>query len=191
MRVLVACGHQPDRGIMKRPTAITVFGVLNIGFAAFGLIGILFAAAVFSMARNSGNPMLDIMRNNPSYAAWIKITIPLGVLSSLALLASGIGVLMMKNWARKLAIAYAIFSLVFGLVGQVVNFVYLAKPMMEQAGRSRGPESVGAIGGAIGSVIGGCFGMVYPIVLLIFMLRPKLVATFNPAPVAPGLPPFE
>ena len=135
--------------------------------------------------------MLDIMRSNPSYAAWIKITIPLGVLSSLALLASGIGLLMMKNWARKLAIAYAIFSLVFGLVGQVVNFVYLAKPMMEQAGRSRGPESVGAIGGAIGSVIGGCFGMVYPIVLLIFMLRPKLVAAFNPAPVAPGLPPFE
>ena len=106
---------------MKRPTAITVFGVLNIGFAALGLIGILFAAAVFSMARNSGNPMLDIMRSNPSYAAWIKITIPLGVLSSLALLASGIGLLMMKNWARKLAIAYAIFSLVFGLVGQVVN----------------------------------------------------------------------
>lgn len=174
---------------MKRPTAITVFGVLNIGFAALGLVGLLFTVMMFAQSGASHNPMIQIFRDNPAYAAWIKITIPLGLLSSLALLASGIGLLLMKNWARVLAIAYAIFSLVFGLVGQVVNYLYLVKPMMEQASQARGPEAGAAIGGAIGGVLGGCIGMVYPIVLLIFMLRPKLVAAFQPAPVMPSMPP--
>jgi hypothetical protein len=29
---------------------------------------------------------------------------------------------------------------------------------------------------------GGCFGMIYPILLLIFMLVPKVSAAFRPAP---------
>jgi hypothetical protein len=173
---------------MKRPTAITVFAVLNIGFAALGFFGILFSAVMFRAMRDSGNPVFQIMRDNPSYAAWVKISIPISLLSSLVLLASGIGLWLMKNWARKLAIADALFSLGFGLVGQVMNFFYLVQPLMEQASHKRGPEAFGAAGGAVGGVIGGCFGMIYPIVLLIFMLRPTLVAAFQPEPVAPVLP---
>jgi hypothetical protein len=44
-----------------------------------------------------------------------------------------------------------------------------------------------AIGGAVGGVMGGCFGMIYPILLLIFMTRPKVVAAFRGA-MPPSLP---
>ena len=46
-----------------------------------------------------------------------------------------------------------------------------------------------AIGGAIGSSIGGCFALIYPVLLLIFMTRPKLAAAFQPGPGGAGFPP--
>jgi hypothetical protein len=95
---------------------------------------------------------------------------------------------MMKPWARKLSIAYAIYALVFGVVGIVVNFLFVVRPMLEQAQGRQGPEAAGAIGGAFGGTIGGCFGLVYPILLLIFMTRPNVVAAFRTA-VPPPPPP--
>jgi hypothetical protein len=69
----------------------------------------------------------------------------------------------------------------------IVNFIFLVRPMLEQAQNQRGPEAAGAIGGAAGGMIGGCFGLVYPIILLIFMFRPTLAAAFRPADQPPPL----
>lgn len=62
------------------------------------------------------------------------------------------------------------------------------RPMLEEASRKQGPEAAAAIGGAIGGTVGGCFGLIYPILLLIFMTRPKLVAAFNPPDAPPVMP---
>jgi hypothetical protein len=174
---------------MQRPVSVTVFGILNIAFAAFGVFGIFTTLALFSMEGAAANPVLKIMRENPAYAGWLKITIPLGVLACAALLACGIGLLMMKRWARKLAIGYGIYAIVFGLIGVIVNFVFLFRPLMQEAAQRQGPEAAGAIGGAIGGTAGGCFGMIYPILLLIFMTRPKVLAAFSSSNTPPALPP--
>jgi len=63
---------------MKRPVTVTVFGILNIGFSVFGLFGIIATIALFSAGANSNNPVINIMRENPGFAAWMKISIPLG-----------------------------------------------------------------------------------------------------------------
>jgi hypothetical protein len=105
------------------------------------------------------------------------------------LLIAGIGLLLMKSWARTLSIIYAIYALVAGVLGLVVNFMFLVRPMLERAGQQHGPEAAGALGGAIGGTFGGCLGLVYPILLLIFMTRPKLVAAFQPTSVPPPIPP--
>jgi hypothetical protein len=63
-------------------------------------------------------------------------------------------------------------------VGTVVNYFFLMRPMLEQAHQKQGPEAVGAMAGAIGGTIGGCFGLIYPILLLVFMMRPNVVAAF-------------
>ena len=118
---------------MQRPVSVTVFGLLNIGFAAFGVFGIIATLALFSMEGATANPAWKIMRENAAYAGWLKITIPLGVLACLALLARGIGLLMMKGWARKLAIGYSIYAIVFSLIGIVVNFVFLFRLLLQEA----------------------------------------------------------
>jgi hypothetical protein len=165
---------------MQRPTSVTVFGILNIVFAVFGVFGLIASIALFFVPAGSNNPVIKIMHENPAYASWLKICIPLGLLSCAALLAAGIGLLCLKSWARRLSIAYAIYAIVFGILGTVVNFMFLTRPMIEQAQQQHGPEAAGAIGGVIGGTIGGCFSLIYPVLLLIFMLRPKVVAAFQP-----------
>lgn len=165
---------------MQRPTSVTVFGVLNIAFAAFGFIGTLASMALFMMPGNSSNPVLKIMQDSPAYAAWIKVSIPLGLLACGALLAAGIGLMLLKPWARQLTIGYAIYALGFGVIGMVVNFLFLIRPMLQQAREQHGAEAAGAIGGAIGGSVGGCLGMIYPILLLVFMFRPNVMAAFRP-----------
>ena len=42
------------------------------------------------------------MENNPAYATWVKASIPIGLRGNCCLLlAAGIGLLMLKEWARK------------------------------------------------------------------------------------------
>lgn len=172
---------------MQRPVSVNVFGILNIVFALFGVFGAIATVGLFSVTDASSNPVVRIMLENPNYAAWLKLTIPLGLVASALLLAAGIGLLLLKSWARKLSIAYAIFAILFGILGTVVNYLYLVRPLLEEAQRSQGPEAAGAIGGAIGGIIGGCLGLVYPILLMIFMTRPKIVAAFQ-RPEPPPMP---
>ena len=167
---------------MQRPTSVTVFGVLNIVFAALGIFGLIGSIILFLIPVGSNNPVIKIMHENPAYAAWLKICIPLGLLRCAALLAAGIGLLRLKSWARILSIVYAIYAVVFDILAVVINFFFIIQPMLEQARQQHGPEAVGAIGGAIGGTIGGCFGLIYPVLLLIFMLRPNVVAAFRPLP---------
>ena len=66
---------------MQRPTTVTVFGILNIAFAILGVFGIFASFALLSASAMSNNPVVTIIRDNPAYAAWMKISIPLGILS--------------------------------------------------------------------------------------------------------------
>ncbi len=174
--------------IMQRPASVTTFGILNIVFAALGVIGIIGTILMFSMTDGSHNPAIKIMRESPAYAGWLKLSIALGLLSSAALLAAGIGLLALKPWARKLSIGYAIYAIAFGLLNLGMSFMFVFRPLLEEASRKQGPEAAGAIGGAVGGTFGGCFGLVYPILLLIFMTRPKVTAAFRPPEMPPELP---
>jgi len=106
------------------------------------------------------------------------------------LLTAGIGLLMLKEWARKavhrLTAIYA-HRVWPGWNGAELS-VFITRPLVERASQAHGPEAAGAIGGAIGGSMGGCFGMVYPIILLIFMLRPAVAAAFRPASTPPPMP---
>jgi hypothetical protein len=167
---------------MQRPTSVTVFGILNIIFAALGIFGTIASIVLFLAPPDPNNPMIKIMYENPAYAIWFKVEIPLGILSGAALLAAGIGLLCLKSWARTLSMAYAIYAILFGILGMVANFIFLYRPMAEKL---QGPAAAGATGAMIGGSIGGCLSLIYPILLLIFMRRPTVTAAFHPPPPAP------
>ena len=175
---------------MQRPTSVTVFGILNIVFAVLGIISLLAMAALFAaVGTNSNNPVIQLIQNNPAYAAWMKFSLVLGVPVAVVLLAAGIGLLKLKPWARIVSIAYGIYAIVMVLASLVVNYIFLLQPMLQQAHQLQGPQAAAAIGGAVGGTFGSCFGLIYPILLLIFMMRPNVVAAFRPPAPADSQPP--
>jgi hypothetical protein len=174
---------------MQRPASVTVFGILNIVFAGLGIFGLLSSLVVMALPAQQNNPALQLMRDSPVLHAWSLVAIPLGLLSVVALLVSGIGLLNFQSWARKLAIAYGFYAIVLGIIGQVISFLFLYRPLLELAQRLRGPEAAGVMGGLIGGIFGGCLGFVYPVLLIIFMMRPQVVAACRaPDQGAPAVP---
>jgi hypothetical protein len=168
--------------MQERPMSVTIFGILNIGFAAFGLLSLLLSTVFLSQMNTGANPVLKAMNDNPAYVTWTKISVPVGGIASVVLLAAGIGLLMLKNWARVVSIGYSIYAIVGGIIGGIVMFNVFESMLHQGAG---GSPSVMIIGAMVGSLIGIVFALVYPILLIIFMTRPKIIAAFGPAqPVA-------
>ncbi len=165
---------------MERPTSVTVFGILNIVFAALGLVGLLMTMALFSQeSADTRNPVIKLIHDNQTYAAWMKISAGLGLAACAVLLVAGIGLLALKPWARVVSIGYSIYTLLMTGAGMVINYIYLVQPLLEQARQKQGPEATAAFAGAIGGMLGGCIGVVYPILLIIFMMRRNVVEAFR------------
>lgn len=172
---------------MHRPTSVTVFGILNIVKAGFGIFLAITSIALFLAPADSNNPSIKMLHENPAYAAWMKLFIPLGLLSCTVLLVAGIGLLCLKSWARTLSIAYAIYAICMGILSTAVSSIFLFQPFLKNHQDSQ--AAAAAMFGLIGGGIVVCLGLIYPILLLLFMLRPTVAAAFHP-PAQPQMKGF-
>ncbi len=163
---------------MHRPTSVTVFGILNIVKAGFGIFLTMTTTALVLARADSNNPFLKMLYDSPAYAAWLKLCIPLGLLSCTVLLVAGIGLLCLKSWARTLSIAYAIYGICMGILSTVVGSIFLIQPFLKNHQDSQAAAT--AMFGLIGGSISVCLGLIYPVLLLLFMLRPTVAAAFHP-----------
>lgn len=165
---------------MQRPISIIVFGILNFVFAAFGVIGLVASFALFSVPADSSDSVIKLMDQGPAYAAWLKVCIPLGMLGCAALLAAGFGLLALKSWARVLSIAYAIYAIALCLAALLINLIFMVQPMFQQVLPKQQLIAGVALGGPISGTLGELFWLIYPILLLVFMVSPKMAAAFRP-----------
>jgi prolipoprotein diacylglyceryltransferase len=169
------------KDMQQRPIAVTIFGILNIGFGVIGLLGMLVSMAVLSRTNVAANPILQEMYDNPNYIAWTKISMPLGGIAAVVLISAGIGLLLLKNWARLVSIGYGVYAILGGIVGGLVMLNIFASILRHNAG---GPSGFVVMFSLLGSIFGMVIGLAYPILLIIFMTRPKVVAAFGlPQPV--------
>ena len=168
---------------MQRPTSVTVFGVLNIVFGALGLLSTAVSMVVLFAVDAQAGAMDPFANVNPVWNMWIKVSIVLGVVAMLVLIASGIGLLNLRPWGRTLAIGYSIYAIAAGLIGTAMQFSYVVQPMLEQFEVHGGPEAAAAMATVIGGLLGGCIGLVYPALLWYYMTRQHVVAAFS------GIPP--
>jgi hypothetical protein len=163
---------------MERPTSVTVFGVLNLVFGGLGLICTPLSALVTHMGSQLGGQPGFAYLDDPVFKTYSTVSLGLGAVVSCLLIAAGIGLLKLKPWARTVSIGYAIYCYVALVAGYVVSYFLIWQPMLEDM--AEGPEGAAAVGGIIGGVFGGCFGMIYPTVLLVFMLLPSMRNVFYP-----------
>ena len=171
-------GMQPQ--LMPRP--IKVFGILNLVFAALGLFGTCFALLPFVVNLDTPNPVLDMMKENEFYYSYNVFTTILSFVLIVILGAAGIGLLQNRTWGRSLSVIYAVVNIAATLVSTVLAYIFVVQPLMEKAAQmAPGPEKLALQSGAFGGLIGGCFGLIYPIVLLAFMTRPRIAEALRQA----------
>jgi hypothetical protein len=185
-----------------RPASITVIAVLHFVFGGLGIVcvicsGISVAASGQSWMAPSGPNAADMQRlqddmqkaleSGPAFHAVQIGTIVVDLAVSLIMIVSGIGLLQLRPWGRRLSIIYAIlsiglkifeaaYSLLFTLplVNEFVN-THAAKSQEEQFAMNI--MRMVAIAPPIVQLV--C--MIYPIIVLFIMSRPKVRVAFREA----------
>jgi uncharacterized ion transporter superfamily protein YfcC len=174
---------------MERPTLVSACGILNIGFAAGRLVRLLLYIPFHARAVAHSASYTRRLQEHPFYAFWIHATIPLGLLSFVLLLVSGIGLLRMHPWARKLSIGYGVYGIVGGAAATVINFIFVVLPLFAKASfTDYGYIAPTALGAEIGTVILGLSALIYPVILIVFMTRPHIAAAFRAGAERSGVP---
>lgn len=164
---------------MNRPTAVTIFGIVNIAFAAIGLLSLVVVLTIFPPTPGDFDPAGDagLLRG------WTMITQGLGFVANLVLLASGVGLLQMRPWGRRLAIYYAIYAVVVTVISTAISFSMIESQMQGMGGPGGDERFVMGLA-IVGGVIGVAISLLHPGLLWYFMTRPKIAAAFGEAPIS-------
>lgn len=159
-------GELPPPGAV-RPTSVTVFGILNIVFGGLGLLCMPVALLpMFLPAEMQQGTQLG-----PGMKAYLGVTLVIGFFCNILLVATGIGLLNLKRWARQWSYYYAWFAIFMGVVGITIT-ILMSMSGMQGASEQKMAEEVG---GLIGGMCGGIIGLIYPIFLIVYMRRPNVV----------------
>ncbi len=150
----------------NRPVVATVFGVLNIVFGGLAVLGMLWALARVGPLLVRG--ITVEWEREPMYPLWWVASSCVRLLVSGVLVLAGVGLLTLRPWGRPLSIGYAIFAIAFVLATAVVNALLLA---------ARGH----VVWAAAAGLARMCVGLLYPVVLLVFMLHPSVAAALREA----------
>jgi hypothetical protein len=188
-----------------RPAAVVVIAVLNLVFGGLGLFctvcgGVMSVAggdrALTKMADAEQQRRAEAQRHRSQITERIRAKYPLyrvysvgnqvvTVLFSLALVASGIGLLYLQSWARWLAVGYAVLSILANLVDCVVNLVFLMPTEMEAFRAVPPANDQERIAYQVAQVVAPgmpCVLMLYPAVVLILLLLPSVGRAFRYEP---------
>jgi hypothetical protein len=152
--------------IAEKPMSIIVFGILNITFA---LLGPVFAPCILPV---SGGIIRKTMEPTAEYMIWSNTCFVLGLGFAIWLLITGIGLLMMKRWARKGLVIYSIVAVLSFILSAGMNIAALVLHWITMFQH----EMTGYI---IGLCLASIGGLIYPILLLIFMQSAKVKKAFG------------
>lgn len=164
---------------MARPTSVSVFGVLNIVFGVSSFCCLPFTFLTLLPQPGSNNPVAYIIEHSLFLKIWTIGSVILGLLASIVLIIAGVGLMMMKDWGRKVSIGYGIYAILMCITAALVNVIFLIPPLLKEAGGAGSETMAGVIGGAVGGTVGVCASIIYPVLLIVFMTRPGVVEAFK------------
>lgn len=149
----------PSQPVQTTPVAVTVFGILNIVFGGMGLLTMP-VALIFTFA-------MPQTRQSGAYVVWTVSAFLIGLVCTTLLIAFGIGLLKLRSWGRKGALAYGCFAVIWGIIGMIVNVGLVGSGAY---GSRTNPEVQ-----TVMLIFFGLLGLIYPICLIIFMRRPNVI----------------
>ena len=167
----------------EAPTSLKVVAILGIIWSA--LILLATPCSMFLMFHPlTPNPIMDQLRRDSTYMAFALGSSALNCCLGVLLLASSIGCLKVKPWARMGMNAYAVAYAVTGLLGTVFNLIYVMPKMREAiAAAAGGPGAMSPelfnMSQIIGAILGILFMAGIVLTILIIVNRKIAVDAFN------------
>jgi hypothetical protein len=153
---------------------VTILAVLNIIFGAFGLFSLFGLIIHLIMPRAWMSSHYASLMSVPGYKASILVSDILHVGMGVLLLACGIGLLRLRDWARKGSMAYAVIGIIVVVVSTALFFAW-QMPAMEAAGVSVYQIGIMRASAFIWPVL----GLGHPVVLLSLLTRPMIKVQFG------------
>jgi hypothetical protein len=166
----------------QRPTSATVFGTLSVVFGGWRLLVRFLTILVGSLVGGapSESPVTRAMESSPVWSAWAAVAHPLSYVAAVVMVTMGIGLLMVKPWARKVAIGYGIYAILMSIVSGVLTFAFLMPALSSQLAEA--DPRLAALGGPFISIFAAAAGLiviVYFGLLVYFMTRPGVIEAFR------------
>ena len=163
----------------NRPTSVTVFGVVDVVLGVLGLIGVPAAWGEFLAGAGGDDPVVAVTMASPFLRGWFVVSLILGFVMVNVLILAGVRLLRLRPWARTACIVFAIYAIVTNVAGMILRLAVVFPRVAELTQQAAEPQAAGMMAGMAGRACRGVIGLVYPILLLIFMMRPKVVAAFR------------
>lgn len=162
-------------------TGLLILGIVQIMFGALGLLSAPILLLTKSFARDPVSRQIQALTWEGPLGIWTRLSLVIGFVMAVALIAAGFGIVKLKPWARPLSMLYAVVALVFVIIGQVMSALYLYPVLFELLSQgTRNPVAyAGGIGGIAGGIGGGVFALVFPTVILVVMTRSSIKAKFG------------
>ena len=152
------------------PTSVMVVSILGIIYGAVIVLGA--PCGIFlTFHPLTPNPAADALAKDSGYVITVVISSAINFCLGLLLLASSIGSLKLKPWARLGMNVYAVVYVITNFVGTIVAFVFVM-PKMADAMANMPPAAAQAA--KIVALIGGVFGFLIALAIALIIL-----VTFN------------
>lgn len=166
-------------------TAICLGGLWTL-CGTFGAVAVFLTA--FAHASGKPNPFAPAAPPPPpALTAYNMVGTVIALVLSIVELAFGIGGLSLKPWARQLAIAWSVVSILWAIAGSLISLLWAgpltlqSQPNNPMFSSAMGPKLIA--GGAIVSLVLCC---VVPALILIFWTRPPVKNAFEQSAMVPG-----
>jgi hypothetical protein len=156
----------------RRSRGITVLAVLNIVSGGLGIL-CLPIAALWPGGREAAHEAAAIAAI-PGYAAYSMAGVAFSFAVAIACFVTGIGLLRLRDWARKGTIIIQITGLAWGAAGQMSNLLWIV-PAKRAAGIAIRPMETDIISNAAMWAFAVAMSMLY----IIFFTRPMVKVQFG------------
>ena len=149
----------------QKPVSPLVFGILSLILGGLGLLALPLTLIVLSMEPSTYGDM-------GMSETYVLVTQVVGFVASSALIAAGIGLIRRVEWCRKLFLAWCVLNIVMTLINTAVTLSRgfgdsIPDPFQRTA--------------TIFAVFAGLLALIFPILGLVFLTRPKVRASFHRA----------
>ena len=171
-----ASGAAPSVPKAPPSTLLTVLGVLQCCFGAFGTLSAPITLVSRKLTRSAGTSQIDAILWEGKLGVWMMTSLVLGTVLAFVLIGAGIGVLKRRGYGRTLSLVHGGTTIAFGVVGQIVMVVFVYPQLIEMLDTAGPVARGGAIGGIVGGICGSVFGFVLPVAELVIMFRPAVKA---------------